>query len=86
MKLQDLQRIVLLLSNQGWTRYWVHWNYPQRSPWKMAISFSLPRDEKQFGSNLKRVLAKQGFTFETRGDSGFAVIERDRMEVADDRS
>jgi hypothetical protein len=35
--LGELRRIVLRLANQGWVRYWVHWNYPVESPWLMAI-------------------------------------------------
>lgn len=81
MTLKDFERIVLILSNQGWIRYWIHWNYPQKSPWKMAISFFSPEYRKQFGPNLKEVLAKQGFSFETQEGHEYAIVERDRTEI-----
>jgi len=32
-----LQRHVARLSNSGFVRHWLHWNYPQETPWIMAI-------------------------------------------------
>jgi hypothetical protein len=26
------------LGNSFWCRHWLHWNYPEREPWLMAIS------------------------------------------------
>lgn len=43
MILEELQRIVLRLSNQTWVRYWIHWNYPQ-NPMKMAINLRVRND------------------------------------------
>lgn len=37
MTLEELRRLVTILSNQLWVRYWVHWNYPAK-PVEMAIS------------------------------------------------
>lgn len=37
MTLQQLQRLVAMLSNQLWVRHWIHWNYPANPP-KMALS------------------------------------------------
>lgn len=36
--IRELQRIALKLSNSVWVRWYAHWNYPQRNPWKVAIS------------------------------------------------
>ena len=33
-----LQTLVLRLSNQCYVRYWLHYNYPEESPWLMAIA------------------------------------------------
>jgi hypothetical protein len=35
--IEELHRIVVRLANQGWVRYWLHWNYPVETPWLMAI-------------------------------------------------
>jgi hypothetical protein len=37
MTIDELQRFALRLANAGWTRYWMHYNYPCRDPWLMAI-------------------------------------------------
>jgi hypothetical protein len=36
MTIGELQRIVLRLSNNGWCRYWCHFNHPQ-NPVTMAV-------------------------------------------------
>lgn len=33
-----LQSLVLRLSNQCYVRHWLHYNYPEESPWLMAIA------------------------------------------------
>lgn len=40
MTLEELQRIVLMLSNSAYVRWWAHWNYPQQTPWIMALRVS----------------------------------------------
>ena len=37
MTLERFERIVLRLANQTAVRYWIHWNYPCRDPWVMAL-------------------------------------------------
>jgi hypothetical protein len=37
MTAKKLQDIAVRLSNAAWVRHWLHWNYPTRSPWVMAI-------------------------------------------------
>lgn len=37
MTLQELQRIVVILSNSCHVRWWAHYNYPRHDPWQMAI-------------------------------------------------
>jgi hypothetical protein len=34
-ELQD--KVVRMLANWGWCRYWLHWNYPRQEPWLMAV-------------------------------------------------
>lgn len=36
MTADELQAIVIRLSNSCWVRYWLHWNYPQ-NPVQMAL-------------------------------------------------
>lgn len=76
MTLKKFERFVLLLSNQAWTRYWIHWNYPQESPWKMGLSFH----DGKFGQNLKKILIREGFHFETQEEHEYAVIDRDKLD------
>ncbi len=77
MTLREFERIVLLLSKQGWIRHWIHWNYPQESPWEMALSFS----DGSFEFNLKSHLGARGFRFEMRRGHEYAVVTRIRKEV-----
>lgn len=45
MTLQELQHIILIISNQVHVRYWAHFNHPVESPWLMAIEIA---DFKEF--------------------------------------
>jgi site-specific DNA-methyltransferase (adenine-specific) len=38
MSLARLRSVVLLLANNGYCRYWTHWNHPIDDPWEMAVS------------------------------------------------
>ena len=37
MTASKLQSIVRNFARGAWVRYWLHWNYPEREPWMMAI-------------------------------------------------
>ncbi len=37
MSIEEMLQIVRILSNSCWVRWWVHWNYPQETPWKIAF-------------------------------------------------
>lgn len=74
MTLEELQRIVLRLSNQAWTRYWIHWNYPA-TPSIMGIGiYALtPGDFDR----LKKEFADLGFTYHTNaGNFDLWTIQR----------
>jgi hypothetical protein len=46
MTLNELQNIVLILANHSHTRYWKHWNYPNKEPWLMAINTTADKVEE----------------------------------------
>lgn len=65
MTATELQNIVLRLANSGYVRYWLHWNYPHREPWVMAVStLEMPADR----SGLRPVkcddLIRKGFEWD----------------------
>lgn len=69
MTLNQLQNIVLILSNHSHTRYWKHWNYPSRGPWLMAINSTADRtNESEFLS--------RGFTKQNIDGVDYWMIER----------
>jgi len=37
MKAFQLKELSKNLANKYFVRYWLHWNYPQKEPWIMAI-------------------------------------------------
>lgn len=37
LKAGEFQNLFLVLANQCPARYWMHWNYPNKNPWLMAI-------------------------------------------------
>jgi hypothetical protein len=82
MKLDELERIVLKLSNQCHVRYWKHWNYPQKNPWQMAFHLMHYREELH-SENLKRELTEQGFARQYTDRGIYWVIERDNEEIKD---
>jgi predicted Zn-ribbon and HTH transcriptional regulator len=59
MTADQLQSIAMLLSRSGWVRHWLHFNYPQESPWLMAIDV---RDHNNRPLELNGEMEKSGFT------------------------
>ena len=82
MKLAELERIVLKLSNQCHVCYWKHWNYPQKAPWLMALHLMHYKEELH-NESLKRELTKLGFAQQHTDRGIYWVIERDSEEVKD---
>jgi hypothetical protein len=82
MKLAELERIVLKLSNQCHVRYWKHWNYPQKTPWLMALHLMHYKEELR-SDNLKRELTECGFTPKYTERDICWTIERDNDETRD---
>lgn len=83
MTADRLQSLALLLSRAGWVRHWLHWNYPTREPWFMAID---PRDDKGKPMDLKGEMEKSGFARTLHGtmdDTGECVIWTIRRTNAD---
>lgn len=56
MTVAELRQIVILLANSCYVRYWVHYNYPNQSPWLMAISVQSDNVEQ-----LAKELGEKGF-------------------------
>lgn len=75
MKLEELERIVLKISNQVHCRYWKHWNYPAK-PHLMAIHFCHFDDETQ-SPNPAKELRSLGFQEKVCAEGTFWLIERD---------
>jgi hypothetical protein len=70
----QLQSIAMQLSRSGWARHWVHFNYPQQSPWLMAIDV---RDHEGKPLELEGEMEKLGFTRTLEGEmdaTGSCVI------------
>ena len=74
MTASRLQSIAMLLGRSGWVRHWLHWNYPQQTPWLMAIDV---RDHEGKPVEMNGEMEKSGFTRTLEGqmdDSGACVI------------
>lgn len=60
--------VVLRLANIVPVQYWMHWNYPQQTPWLMAVKvyptnqFQRANDWELFVENL----AKRGLRWDER--------------------
>lgn len=52
-----LQYVAMRLGNGCFCRHWLHWNYPSRDPWLMAVSCL---DSE--GGRMRAPLEKLGFT------------------------
>lgn len=76
MKLEELERIVLKISNQLHCRYWKHWNYPVEEPRLMAINFRHFGEEAQ-SQNLAKELKALGFQEKVYAEGMFWIITRD---------
>ena len=83
MTADELQRIVVRLSNSSWTRYWLHWNYPLVDPWMMAIDVREYRFDDKGRQQLISVcvedLVKRGFRYDEY--ECVHLIERTKGEV-----
>ena len=81
----DLQKIVRILGNSLWCRYWLHFNAPQVDPWEMAISCV---EMRLIGQRLSVIavtipdLRDKGFREEHRGGIVYYVICRTDEEGA----
>lgn len=38
MTLEEMLKMVRILSNSCYVRWWAHFNYPKENPWEMAFS------------------------------------------------
>lgn len=68
MTFDELERIVIILANQNYCRFWRHWNYPCESPWLMAIATQ--------GKIYEADMIRKGFHREERDGILYWVIER----------
>ena len=71
MTADELQRIVLRLANQVPVRYWLHYNYPNRAPWLMALRI-YPRP----WSGARRLIAELGAFGMVRDGNGVFTVAR----------
>lgn len=71
MTIDELQSHVRRLSNSCHVRWWAHWNYPQQSPWLMAIHLMDYRHEIHCAEMLKA-----GFCGESSNGYTYLVAER----------
>ena len=69
-----LQLVALSLSNSTWCRHWLHWNYPQRSPWLMAVNCREAdgTPARLYASDLER----RGFRRENLEGADYWTVER----------
>src|SRR5690606_7584118 len=79
--LEQHRRIAERFCNQGWTRYWIHFNYPQESPWLMAlcsIELTLVGSalEASAGRVYERDLTERGYRKEVRDGLEYWIVER----------
>lgn len=72
MTLEKLRHLVIILSNQLWVRYWIHWNYPAR-PTKMAISCI---DMAGVGHNVYESDLPPNWTKELHEDKVYYIWDR----------
>lgn len=63
MTVDKLQSLVLLLANVESTRYWLHWNYPARAPWLMAVAIRGERGKRP-RECLRHDMTSQGFAWD----------------------
>lgn len=76
MTAPQLQTLAMLLSRSLWVRHWLHWNYPCRDPWLMAISVHDADGCHPFErSGIADELTKAGFVMEDqgKGDAVFVI-------------
>lgn len=59
MHIEELQRIALRLANNGFARWFAHFNHPQQNPWLMAIGVFDHSDRFQ---DLDKAMEERGFT------------------------
>ncbi len=73
MTIDQLRSYAESISNVHWTRYWLHWNYPQRTPWNMAIS---ARTFSGGSAPIDVEMLEKGFVKVLEEDLVFWVIRR----------
>ena len=76
MHATELQNLARLLSNNSFVSHWLHWNYPQRKPWLMAIEC---KDRSTLKSVEVRDLVDRGFYY--NAEDGRHYIERDTSDM-----
>ena len=70
----QLLSVALRLSNSNWCRHWMHWNYPQRSPWLMAVNC---READGTPASLYAGdLERRGFRLELLDGAEYWIVER----------
>jgi hypothetical protein len=75
MTADRLQSIVLRLANSRPTRYWLHWNYPEPSPWLMALKvWTADGHRSRPSPTLSRELRSLGGTWDD--DNAAWIFER----------
>ena len=67
MTATEIQNIARRLANSCWVRYWLHYNYPQESPWLMAISIMGAKEIGDINIELTRL------SFEYMAGDGFPL-------------
>ena len=79
MTLERFERIVVLMANQCYVRFWRHWNYPDNTYQRMVISlrdhYGRPIIEREY---LEKEMLEYGFErlFESKKCIGFWSIVR----------
>ncbi|MBI4784506.1 MAG: hypothetical protein HY785_24790 [Oscillatoriophycideae cyanobacterium NC_groundwater_1537_Pr4_S-0.65um_50_18] len=72
----ELKRIASKLSNQCFTRYWLHYNYPADPPIMMIAIFGNADINK-----LDQEMAEKGFKFDPQSEFVCWTIERTDLEI-----
>jgi hypothetical protein len=80
MSLARLRSVVLLLANNGYCRYWTHWNHPIDDPWEMAVSLLY----SAWGSPVVLPELELNYGFRRIDENGliYYVIARDPDDLA----